>query len=59
MNRKVRQFVAFVSYRVDGADREEQFPVQVHDFATAQRVALRYTLEVLRLTDFELRMVGA
>jgi hypothetical protein len=59
MNRKVRQFVAFVSYRVDGAEREEQFPVQVQDFATAQQLALRYILDVLRLTDFELRMVGA
>jgi hypothetical protein len=57
--KKVRCFVASVSYREDGADREESFPVRVMDFSTAQSLALTYVLQTLKLEDFELRIVGA
>ncbi len=57
--KKVRCFVASVSYREDGTDREESFPVRVMDFSTAQSLALTYVLQTLKLEDFELRIVGA
>ena len=58
--KKVRRFVASVTYReIDGKDKEETFPVQVMDYATAQSVALTYVLQTLKLEDFELLIVGA
>lgn len=58
--KKVRCFIASVTYReIDGTDKEENFPVRVLDYATAQSVALTYVLQTLKLEDFELRIVGA
>jgi len=58
--RKVRCFTASVSYRdKDGADQEETFPVQASDYSSATSRAFAYALLVLKLQDFELRMVGA
>jgi hypothetical protein len=58
--RKVRRFTASVSYRDKyGAEREEAFPVMAPDYSSATSLAFAYTLLVLKLQDFELRMVGA
>jgi hypothetical protein len=58
--KKVRCFVASVTYReIDGTDKEETFPVHVMDYPTAQSVAFTYVLKILKLEDFELRIVGA
>ena len=58
--KKVRCFVASVTYReIDGKDKEETFPVCVTDYSTAQSLALSYVLKILKLEDFELRIVGA
>ena len=56
----VRRFAASVTYRsTEGRDQEEEFPVLAADPPTANQLALAYVLEVLRLDDFELRIVGA
>jgi hypothetical protein len=39
--------------------QEEEFPVRAVDYATASRIAFDYVLKVLKLEDFELRIVGA
>lgn len=58
--KRVRRFIASVEYKnAKGQTREETFPVTVEDFTTATAVAERYVLEVLKLSDFELRMIGA
>lgn len=58
--KKVRRFVASVTYReTDGTDREDTFPVQVEDYDMARSVAFAYVLQILKLEDFELRIVGA
>jgi hypothetical protein len=58
--KRIRRFEACVTYRgPDGVDVEEIFPVYMEDYPTAQAVALSYILQVLKLKDFELRMVGA
>ena len=57
---KVRQFVASVTYRNgDGTDYEETFPIRTYDYANAKQLALSYVLQVLKLQDFELRIVGS
>lgn len=57
---KVRQFVASVTYRNgDGTGHEETFPVRTHDYESAKKLALSYVLHVLKLQDFELRIVGS
>jgi hypothetical protein len=58
--KRIRCFTASVTYREnDGTDKEENFPVYVADYPTATSVALNYVLQILRLEDFELRVVGA
>ena len=58
--KRVRRFDVCVTYRNrEGVDLEEIFPVYVEDYLTAKSVALNYILEVLKLQDFELRMVGS
>ncbi len=58
--RKVRHFRASVSYQdKDRAEREEAFPVKASEYSSATSLAFAYALLVLRLQDFELRMVGA
>jgi hypothetical protein len=57
---KVRRFVAHVAYTgSDGGAREDSFPIYTHDFQVAKSMALSYALAVLKLGDFELRLVGA
>ena len=58
--RRVRCFTAAVSYEdKGGAEREESFPVNASDYSSATSLAFAYALLVLKLQDFELRMVGA
>jgi hypothetical protein len=58
--RRVRCFTASVSYQdKGGAKREETFPVNAPDYSSATSLAFAYALLVLKLKDFELRMVGA
>jgi hypothetical protein len=42
-----------------GAKQEETFPVNAPDYSSATSLAFAYALLVLKLQDFELRMVGA
>ena len=56
----VRRFEASVTYRdSQGETREEVFPIHARDYETANRLAFAYVLEVLKLDEFELRLVGA
>ena len=59
-SRMVRRYEAMVSFR-DGAgiDRQEAFPLMTSDHQSATRLAVAYTLEVLGLSEFELRVVGS
>ncbi|HEX4497279.1 MAG TPA: hypothetical protein VIE43_16520 [Thermoanaerobaculia bacterium] len=58
--RKVRSFTAAVTYTDENAkEREEAFPVRAFDYSSATSLGFAYALLVLRLKDFELRMVGA
>jgi hypothetical protein len=58
---RVRQFAASAYDKSPsaGPKEAERFPVQAPDYATARRWALAYVLQVLKLKDFELRMVGS
>lgn len=57
---KVRSFTVSVSYKDKaGRDQEEIFPVKSLDYSTATSLAFTYALRILKLQDFELRMVGA
>lgn len=56
----VRRFAASVTYRSSRGEQQcEEFPVLAFDTAMANEMALAYVLRVLRLGDFELRVVGA
>lgn len=56
----VRRFAARVTYRDrDGALHEEEIPLRAEDYGAANRLLLAYVLQVLKLRDFELRLVGA
>jgi len=56
----IRRFNASVSYRTpEGAEKEEEIPVQAEDYEAANRLVLAYVLRVLKLEEFELRVVGA
>jgi len=58
--KKLRTFSAEVSYKnPEGGSVEETFPVTVEDYDTAKDLAFRYAVEVLKLRDFELRIVGS
>jgi hypothetical protein len=60
MNMKVRRFAASIAYTTpEGQTQEDEFPVRAADYATANRIAFDYVLKVLKLEDFELRIVGA
>lgn len=39
--------------------QEEEFPVISQDHAAASRLAFAYVLQIMRLQDFELRVVGS
>ena len=55
----VQLFSATVTYR-DRKDqlREETFPVRAYDHARATDQAVDYVLHVLKIKEFELRVVG-
>jgi hypothetical protein len=60
LKNQVRPFGASVIYRNnDGKTQEEEFPVLAPDAQEANRLALAYVLQVLRLDDFEVRVVGS
>jgi hypothetical protein len=55
----VQLYSAAVTYHDrNGRRREEVFPVRAYDHAMATDVAVAYVLQVLKLTEFELRVVG-
>jgi hypothetical protein len=57
---RVRRFLAEVSFRdSSGANQEQAFPVYEEEGAAAKSLALAYVLQILRLKEFELRIVGA
>jgi hypothetical protein len=56
----VRRYEATVSFRdAAGIDRQEAFPLMTSDHQSATRLAVAYTLDVLGLREFELRVVGS
>jgi len=56
----IRRFAASVSYRDhEGAPREEEIPVRAESYDAANRLVLAYVLEVMKLREFELRIVGS
>jgi len=57
--KKVRHFVASVSFRKTGQLETEEWPVYAWDHPMATRMAVAYALGVLKLEDFELRVVGS
>lgn len=58
--KRVRSFVASVEFKDSmGQIREETFPINVEDYSTVTAVAVSYVLQVMKLQDFELRIVGA
>ncbi len=59
-NVKVRAFTASVDYSdTERGAIEESFPVYAPDYPAAKDIALSYILQVLKLQDFEMRIVGA
>jgi hypothetical protein len=42
-----------------GQSQEEAFPIHARDYETANRMAFVYVLEILKLDEFELRLVGS
>lgn len=56
---KVRPYAATVAYHdSDGRRHEEVVPIRASDHAAAKDMAFTYAVEVLRLKDFELRVVS-
>ncbi|HEY3569920.1 MAG TPA: hypothetical protein VGP73_18445 [Thermoanaerobaculia bacterium] len=57
---KTRPFTASVTYlNADGRTAEETFPVRSSEYTAASRLAVAYILQVLKLREFEMRIVGA
>jgi hypothetical protein len=57
---KVRPYNATVTYNDgEGRRREEVFPVRAAEHAAATNMAFAYVVEVLKLKEFELRVVGS
>lgn len=57
---KIRFFSASVSYpNSAGKLQEDTFPVHATDPAAASELAFLYVRDVLKLEDFELRVVGS
>jgi hypothetical protein len=57
--RAIRRFEASVTHTQDGKEQEEVVPVYAPDYESASRLAFAYVLQVLKLPEFELRIVGA
>jgi hypothetical protein len=57
---KIRPYSATVAYRdSEGKMQEEEFPVSAVDNAEASDLAFLYVRQVMKLEDFELRVVGS
>jgi len=57
---KIRTYSASVAYRnAEGKMQEEEFPVHAVDNAEASDLAFLYVRQVMKLEDFELRVVGS
>lgn len=57
---KIRQYSASVAFRdAAGQRHEEEFPVRAADPAAASEIAFLYVRQVMKLEDFELRVVGS
>ena len=57
---RVFPYSAVVTYRnAARQETEETFPVKAPDRSSASDLALAYVLQVLKLEEFELRVVGA
>jgi hypothetical protein len=58
--RRVYPYKASVAYRnQEGQEVEEVFPLRAMDRAAASGLAVAYVLKVLKLQEFEIRIVGA
>jgi hypothetical protein len=53
------RYRACVTYRGLQGETEEEFPVVAFTPSEARDLAFAYTLRVLKLQDFELRVLGA
>jgi hypothetical protein len=57
---RVTPYAASVTYRdAQGKLQEEEFPLRARDYSTAMNIASTYVLQVMKLKDFELRVVGS
>lgn len=57
---RVRSFVAEVVFRDhEGRSREERFPIREKEYQAATSLAFQYACRVLKLSEFELRLVGS
>jgi hypothetical protein len=57
---KVRAYSATVAYRnLEGKQQEEEIPVRATDPAEASHLVFLYVRQVMKLEDFELRVVGS
>jgi hypothetical protein len=57
---KIRPYSASVAYRnATGQMQEVEFPVRASDPAAASEIAFLYVRQVMKLEDFELRVVGS
>jgi hypothetical protein len=58
--RRVFPYKASVTYRNrEGQEAEEVFPLRALDRTAASDLAVAYVLRVLKLQEFEIRIVGA
>jgi hypothetical protein len=59
-HRRVIQYRACVSFvKKDGKRAAEEWPVMAFDHQSATNMAFHYAIQVLRLTDFELTVIGS
>jgi hypothetical protein len=57
---RIIPYGVYVTYKDrEGRLQEQEFPLRASDYATAQKVAFSYVLQVLKLKEFELRVTGA
>lgn len=57
---RVTPYAVSVTYRdAQGKLQEEEFPLRAGDYSAAMNIASTYVLQVMKLKDFELRVVGS
>jgi hypothetical protein len=57
---RITPYAASVTYRdAQGKLQEEEFPLRASDYSTAMNIAAAYVLRVMKLKEFELRVVGS